>query len=437
MTECYQSSLEFPRVKRRKIEVNFEGGEVTSDGGMLLLRSVDRQIGLTKALDRAIEDPRVQGRCEHSQLSLLRQRIYAMAAGYEDLNDHGALSGDTVFQTATENDQPLSSAPTLCRLEQRADRATAVAMHEILVDQFINSFEESPKQLILDFDATDNPVHGDQVGKYFNGFYDGYCFLPLYVFCDHKLLVSYLRPASCGAAHHAGAILALLVKRLRQAWPKIRIIFRGDSGFCKPMILAWCDRNNVDYVVGIAKNSRLLSLSESTRSAAETFFELTGEKQRLFNEFHYSARSWKRRKRRIVIKAEHGVQGANPRFVVTSLQQSARHIYTKMYCARGDMENRIKEQQLLFSGRTSCHEWWPNQFRLLLSGYAYTLVERLRSLALRDTSLAKAQVNTIRLKLFKIGGVVLRNTRRVKIMLSSAYPHQSLFVHAATILDSS
>ena len=437
MTECYQSSLELPRVKRRKVEVNFEGGEVTSDGGIMLLRSVDLRIGLTKALDRAIEDPRVRGRCEHSQLSLLRQRIYAMAAGYEDLNDHGALSGDTVFQTAIGADRVLSSAPTLCRLEQRADRATAVAMHEVLVDQFIRSFTTVPKQLILDFDATDNPIHGDQVGKYFNGFYDGYCFLPLYVFCDHQLLVSYLRPASCGAAHHAGAVLALLVKRLRQAWPQVRIIFRGDSGYCKPMILAWCDRNNVDYVVGIAKNSRLISLSESTRVAAETFFELTREKQRLFSEFYYSAGSWKRRKRRVVVKAEHNVQGANPRFVVTSLQQSARYIYTKIYCARGDMENRIKEQQLLFSGRTSCHEWWPNQFRLLLSGYAYTLVERLRTLALNNTSLAKAQVNTIRLKLFKIGGVVLRNTRRVKIMLSSAYPHQALFVHAATEINTS
>ena len=181
------------------------------------MRSVDRTISLTQALDRAIEDPRVQGRCEHRQLELLRQRIYAMAAGYEDLNDHGALSGDTAFQTAIESGRVLASAPTLCRLEQRADRATAVGMHEVLVNQFINSFAKAPKQLILDFDAADNPVYGDQIGKYFNGFYNGYCFLPLYVFCDHQLLVSYLRPASCGAAHHAGAVLSLLVKRLRQA----------------------------------------------------------------------------------------------------------------------------------------------------------------------------------------------------------------------------
>jgi hypothetical protein len=331
----------------------------------------------------------------------------------------------------------LSSAPTLCRLEQRANRSTAIAMHEVLVDQFISSFTETPKQLILDFDATDNPIHGDQVGKYFNGFYDGYCFLPLYVFCGHQLLVSYLRPASHGAAHHAGAILALLVKRLRQTWPKVNIVFRGDSGFCKPMILAWCDRNKVDYVVGIAQNSRLLTLSESTRSTAQSLYEINATKQRRFGEFRYAARSWKRGERRIVVKAEHSAQGPNPRFVVTSLSQNPEYLYTKVYCARGDMENRIKEQQLLFSGRTSCHEWWSNQFRLLLSGFAYTLVERLRALALQGTELAKAQVNTIRLRLFKIGGVVLRNTRRVKIMLSSAYPHKALFAHAATVLNTS
>ena len=230
---------------------------------------------------------------------------------------------------------------------------------------------------------------------------------------------------------------ALLVKRLRQAWPKVKIVLRGDSGFCKPMILAWCDRNQVDYVVGIAKNSRLLTLSEGTRSTAQSLYKVTGKKQRWFSELRYAARSWKRRKRRVVVKAEHSAQGPNPRFVVTSLPQGPDYIYSKMYCARGDMENRIKEQQLLFSGRTSCHKWWPNQFRLLLSGCAYTLVERLRSLALQGTELAKAQVNTIRLKLFKIGGVVIRNTRRVKLMLSSAYPYKALFVHAATTLNSS
>lgn len=428
--------MEFSRVKRRKVEVNFDGGEVTSDGGAVLIREVDRKIGLTKALDKVIKDPRQRGKCEHSQLSMLRQRVYGLACGYEDLNDHDSLRHDTAFQTAVECERALSSSPTLCRLEQRADRETVVNMHRVLVEQFIQSFEKAPKELVLDFDATDNPIHGDQVGKHFNAYYDSYCFLPLYVFCGHQLLVSYLRPASRGGAHHASAVLALLVRRLRQEWPKVKIIFRGDSGFCNPLILGWCDRNRVDYVVGIAKNKRLMSQAEGTRTMAEGLFELTGKKQRLFSEFRYAAGSW-RCERRVVVKAEHCAQGANPRFVVTSLTQSAKHIYTKTYCIRGDMENRIKEQQLLFSGRTSCHEWWSNQFRLLLSGLAYTLVERIRHFALDGTELANAQVNTIRLKLLKVGGVVVKNSRKVKIMLSSAFACKALFNQVANALNSS
>lgn len=435
MTKCYQTHMKFPRVKRRQVEVNFEGGEVTSDGGAVLLRQTDRAIGLTKAIDRVLDDSRVTGRCEHSQLSMLRQRIYALAAGYEDLNDHDSLRRDTAFQTAVECDHPLSSAPTLCRLEGRADQSAAFNLHQVLLEQFINSFDKPPKRLVLDFDATDDPVHGDQVGKHFNRYYDSYCFLPLYVFCGQQLLVSYLRPAWHGAAHHAGAILALLVKRLRQAWPRVKIVFRGDAGFCKPLILDWCDRHRVDYVVGIGKNARLLDQSQGTRTTAEQLYRLEGKKQRWFSEFLYAAGSW-HQERRVVVKAEHNAQGANPRFVVTSLECSAKYLYTKVYCARGDMENRIKEQQLLFSDRTSCHHWWPNRFRLLLSGFAYTLVERLRHLALEGTQLAQAQVNTIRLKLLKIGGVVIRNTRRVKILLSSAYPYQALFARAAQALDS-
>jgi hypothetical protein len=436
VTECYQRSLEFPRVKRRRIEVNFDGGDITSDGGVVLLREIDRRLGLTKALDRAIDDARVQGRCEHKQLNLLRQRIYGLASGYEDLNDHEFLRYDPALQTAVDADKALGSAPTLCRLEARASRETAVRIHEVLVEQFIASFDKPPRKLILDFDATDNPIHGDQVGKYFHRFYDHYCFLPLYVFCGHQLLVSYLRPASVGAAHNSGAILALLVKRLRQEWPRVQIVFRGDAGFCNPLILSWCDRHKVDYVVGIAQNSRLLAASEGTRGSAQALYELNGRKQQLFSEFRYAARSWSR-ERRVIVKAEHNAKGANPRFVVTSLQQRAEYIYRKAYCARGDMENRIKEQQLLFSGRTSCHQWWSNQFRLLLAGLAYTLVERMRHLALARTSFAKAQVDTIRLKLLKIGGVVLRNTRRVRLMLSSAYPYKAVFVEAATTLNTS
>lgn len=426
--------MDFPRVKRRKVEVNFEGGEITSDGGTLLLRQIDRQIGLTKALDAVLIDPRMQAKCDRSQLSMLRQRTYGMAVGYEDLIDHDSLRTDTAFQTAVESDRELSSSPALCRMENRMDRAAAVKMHEVLVDQFIDSFTQPPKELVLDFDATDNPLYGDQDGKYLNRYYDCYCFTPLYVFCNHQLLVSYLRPASRGGDYHAGAVLALLVKRLCTAWPKVKIILRGDSGFCRAAVLDWCDRNRVDYVVGIAKNSRLIRESESTRYSAQVLYKLEGKKQRLFSEFRYAAGS-RRREHRVVVKAEHNAQEANPRFVVPSLAHSAKYIYTKVYCARGDMENRIKEQQLLFSGRTSCQVWWPNQFRFLLSGFAYTLVKRLRHLALQGTEFAKAKIDTIRLKLLKIGGVVLRNTRRIRLMLSSAYPHQDLFARIVNVLN--
>ena len=436
MPECYQTSMSFPRVHRRKVEVDFSGGEVTSDGGAVLLRQVDRKIGLTAAMDVVLVDPRVQGRCEHSQLEMLRQRLYGLAAGYEDLNDHDSLRHDTAFQTSVACDSALSSSPTLCRLEQRADRETAIKLHGVLIEQFIASFSKAPKRLVLDFDATDNPIHGEQVGKYFNNYYGNHCFLPLYVFCEHQLLTAYLHSSEYGAAHHAGAILRLLVKRLRQAWPRVKIVFRGDAAYSKPLILNWCDRQGVDYVVGIAQNPRLLKAAESARTLAATRYEHKQEKQRVFDEVQYAARSWPHQ-RRIVIKAEHSALGTNPRFVVTNLKQSAKHIYTKVYCARGDMENRIKEQMNLFSGRTSCHDWWPNQFRLLLSGFAYTLVERLRYLALQGTQLATAQVDTIRLKLIKIGGVVIRNTRRVRIMLSSAYPYQALFMKIANTLNTS
>jgi len=324
-------------------------------------------------------------------------------------------------------DTALSSPSTLCRFENRMGRAEAVAIHKVIVDQFIASFTEAPAELVLDFDATDDPVHGQQEGRFFHGYYDHYCFLPLYVFCGEQLLVSYLRPSKIDGAKHAWAILALLVKRLRQAWPQVKIIFRGDSGFCRWRMLAWCDRHGVDYIVGLAKNSRLNSLAAEIQAKAERDYESSKTKQRLFQELNYAAATWDR-PRRIIAKAEHSGRGANPRYVVTSLPGESQALYDDLYCARGEMENRIKEQQLgLFADRTSCHHWWPNQFRLLLSSLAYVLLERLRNLGLKGTELARSQVATIRLKLLKIGAAVIRNTRRVKLMLSSSYPYQEIF----------
>jgi hypothetical protein len=427
MAKCTTTTDLFPACKSRKVEVDFNGGDITSDAGALLLRQVDRKIGLTRDLNKVLHDPRRKGSCEHTQLAMLRQRIYGLILGYEDLNDHDTLRDDLALQTAIECDKALASSPTLCRLENRADRETAKEISKLIVEKFIASFKEAPTRLVLDFDATDDPVHGQQHDRFFHGYYDHYCFLPLYVFCDSQLLGAYLRPSNIDGARHAWAILSLLVKRLRKEWPTVEIILRADSGFCRWRMLRWCDNNRVGYIVGLAKNKRINAIAADLMAEAEAQYEATAEKQRLFSETMYAAKSWDR-ERRIIMKAEYGRQGSNPRYVVTNLPGDPQKLYDRDYCARGDMENRIKEQQLdMFSDRTSCHNWWPNQLRLLLSSLAYILVETIRRLALKGTELAKAQCGTIRLKLLKIGAVVTRNTRRVRMHLASACPYRPLF----------
>jgi len=427
MTNCTPAQIEFPPLKRRKIEAQFSGGAITSDGGVLLLRSVDQQLRLTERIAKHIPDYRDPSKIQHSLVDLLRQRVYGLACGYEDLNDHGALRNDIALQTAVEQDRTLSSPSTLCRFEQQADRGLMWRVHEELLTQFIASYETAPKSLILDFDATDDPVHGEQDGRFFHGYYRHYCFLPLYVFCGHHCLVSYLRPSNIDGAKHSWAILALLVRRLRQAWPDVDITFRGDGGFCRHKMLSWCERHRVHYIVGLAKNKRLTRLSHPWLEQARQQFQSEQQKQRLFTDFDYKAGTWKRR-RRVILKAEHMSQGSNPRYVVTNLDGDAQSLYEQVYCARGEMENRIKEQQLdLFADRTSCSLWWPNQFRLLLSTLAYTLIHAIRRIALKNTELATATCATIRLKLFKIGAVIIRNTRRIRLLFSSQYPFQSLF----------
>ena len=435
-TVCNPELFQFPAVKKRPVSASFTGGDVTSDGGIMLLRQTDRRLGLTKALAKVLPDPRDPERIEHPLLSLVRQRIYGLAQGYEDLNDHDTLRHDLAWQTAVERDQPLASSPTLCRLENRADRPVAWAVHQVIVDQFIAAFAQPPAKLILDFDATDDRVHGQQEGRFFHGYYGDYCFLPLYVFCGEQLLVSYLRPANRDAARHAWAVLKLLVARLRAAWPKVKIIFRGDSGFCRWRLLRWCEVQEVGYLVGLAQNPRVLGLATNFRAQAQRDFQSQQQKQRRFGEVKYAAATWDK-ERRVLVKAEHTDQGSNPRFVVTNLEGEAQKLYDEVYCARGEMENRIKEQQLgLFADRTSCHGWWANQFRLLLSSCAYVLLERMRALALAGTELARAQVSTIRLKLLKIGAVVLRNTRTVRLLLSSSYPYQAIFRQVVAALGS-
>jgi hypothetical protein len=427
--------MRFGRVCRRKVEADFSGGEITSDGGVLLLRQTDRRIGLTRAMTGALGDSRRRASCDHALATLLRQRVYALALGYADVNDHDHLRHDGALQTACSQVSTLASSSTVGRLERRGDRQAAWALHRVLVEQFITSFAAAPEELILDFDATDDPVHGKQEGRFFHGYYDHYCFLPLYVTCGDQLLVSYLRQSNIDGAKHAWAILSLLVKRLRQAWPQVRITFRGDSGFCRWRMLRWCEDHDVGYIIGLAKNERLLEKAGALMRVAKERFEKDAQHQRNFGQVAYAASTWDRL-RQVIIKAEHSAKGANPRFLVTNLEGVPQDLYEKLYCARGDMENKIKQQFQLFSDRTSCHAWWANQFRLLLSSCAYVLVDALRRLGLKSTALAKAEVNTMRLQLFKIGAAIVRNTRRVRFLLSSSYPRQMPFATVAAHLDS-
>jgi hypothetical protein len=435
MTDCNTTPLLFSSLARKNLLADFNGGDLTSDGGLPLLREVDRRIGLLDAINAALLDPRCPWLTVHDQRTLLAQRLFALAAGYEDLNDHQTLRNDTLLQMLTDRPlkagqkegDPLSSPPTLCRLENRVTRGDLLRLAAVLVEQFVASHPTPPDRLVLDFDATNDPVHGEQEGRFFHGYYDQYCFLPLYVTCGQQLLVAYLRPANIDGAKHSRAVLKLLVTRFRQVWPNVKIIFRADSGFCRWRLLRWADRHGVDYIIGLAKNVRLKRLARRSMITARWQHRRTGQKQRLFEEFSYAAETWDR-PRRLIAKAEHTDGGENPRFVVTSLLGDPQALYDELYCQRGDAENRIKEQQLgLFADRTSCHDFLANQFRVLLSAAAYVLVETLRRVGLAGTELACAQVSTIRLKLLKIGGRIVRSVRRIVMHLASGFPLRETF----------
>jgi len=409
---------------------------MTSDGGVMLLSEVDRKIGLMQAASRCITDPRSPLLIKHGVRDMLRQRVYGLALGWEDLSDHGALRQDVAMQTAVGVDRQVASAPTLCRLEKWADRASAWRLHAVLVDQFIASFKTTPEELVLDFDATDNPLHGQQEGRFFHGYYDCYCYLPLYVFCGQQLLCAYLRPSRIDGARHAGAILKLLVARLRQKWPQVRIVLRGDSGFCRQRILNWCERAGVHYIMGLARNPRLQGITEFLELALKDAFEASGLKQCEVGEFTYAAQSWAH-ERRVITRLEYGEQGNNPRYVVTNLTGDAQALYDDLYCQRGEAENQIKEAQVgLFATRTSCQHFQGNQLRVLLAALGYCLIERLRALALQGTALATAQVDTLRIKLLKVAAVVTRNTRRIRLYLASNWPSADIFAHAMSQLRS-
>jgi hypothetical protein len=415
--------LTFSPLVRRQIEADFSGGHITSDAGLLLLREVDKQHRLTRRLASVLQDPRTPEMVRHRLDTMVRQRVFGVAAGYEDLNDHEALRFDQALQTAVGQDNDLAGKSTLCRMEQRADRQAMVKAHELLWHHFIEQHDEPPKEIVLDFDGTDIPVHGDQPGKFFNGYYDHHCYFPLYVFCGRHLLVSYLRTSNRSDSRHSWAILALLVRFIRQYWPDTRIVFRGDSGFYRPRILSWCDRNNVDYIVGISKNSRLLKEVDVPMMLVRKAHRQLDEKVAQTFRFQYQAKSWKY-PRWVVARLEEGELGSNPRFIISSRYDDGFKLYYEQYCARGDMENRIKDQQLsLFADRTSSTHWWTNQWRLILSGFAYTLFERLRSY-LKKTPFERMSASSLRLKLIKVGAVIIRNTRRIRVLMSDSYPYK-------------
>lgn len=434
MSDCTGQQMMFGRVGRREIEADFSGGAISSDGGVMLVRQIDRKIGLSRAVAAVLSDPRDSERITHPLRDLIAQRLYGLCCGYEDLNDHDVLRHDPLMQTAVGRDDDLASSPTFSRLETRATRADVMALNRVLIEQFIASQPVVPQTLTLDIDASDVPLHGDQELSQFHGYYDHYCYLPLYVFCGQAMLCCVLRRSRIDGARQAAAVIRLIVTRLRQAWPQVKIIVRGDSGFCRQRLLRWCERKAVGYVVGVARNKCLHKKVAAWEAELESAFTASGIKQRAIHEFRYAADSWDI-ERRIVTRLEYGTQGTNPRFVVTNLDLPAADLYDTLYCQRGEAENRIKEAQLdLFGTRASCHKFLANWLRLMFAALAYTLMQRLREIALAGTELARATANTIRVRLLKIGAAILRNTRRVRIMLASHHPLRDVFLTAAQAL---
>ena len=449
MTECNQKVFSFASHFSRRVEASFTAGQVSTDGGALLLRQADGKIGLLKRVASCFTDRRSPLLVEHQLSEMLSQRIYGLALGYEDLNDHEQLRHDplmAVLSGRRKLEDPLAGKSTLNRLElpggsQRYHKIDYAAekIDALLCDLFIESHGEAPEQIVLDLDATDIPLHGHQPERFFHGYYDSYCYLPLYIFAGDQLLCARLRPSNVDGAAGALDEVKRIVAQLRARWPKVRIVLRGDSGFCREQLMAWCeaDENRVDFLFGLARNRRLQKIVGKQMHEARRLHAETGKPARVFTEFGYQTHTSWARARRVVAKAEYLDKGENPRFVVTSLgadEWAARELYEKFYCQRGEMENRIKEQMCLFAYRLSTEEMKGNQLRLYLSALAYTLVEALRRLALKGTEWAEAQVDTIRLKLFKIGALVRISARRVWLELSSTYPWKQIYARACDAL---
>ena len=443
MTECSQETFGFTAHFSRRVEAEFSAGQVTSDGGVLLLREVDRRINLLERLAGCFFDGRSPWLVKHQLPEMLAQRIYGITLGYEDLNDHEELRRDPLLGLVSGKrslEEELAGKSTLNRLELAGRTAryhkisySAEAMDRLLVDLYLESQSSPPEPIVLDLDATDIPLYGHQPERFFHGYYDSYCYLPLYIFVGDQLLCARLRPANRDAAAGSVQEVSRMVSQIRQRWPEVKIVLRADSGFCREELMAWCEVNHVDYVLGLARNKRLAKIIGAQMYEARTLHQSTGQAARVFTEFHYQTRKSWSCSRRVVAKAEYLDKGENPRFVVTSMtpeQWATRDLYEKLYCARGEMENRIKEQMCLFADRLSTDQMQGNQLRLYFSSMAYTLMEALRRLGLQGTDWAQAQVDTLRRKLLKIGGIVRLSVRRVRLQLSSAYPWKDIFAHA-------
>jgi hypothetical protein len=443
MTECSQETFAFTVPFSRRVEAGFTAGQVSSDGGSLLLREADRRISLLGRLAACFTDGRLALLVKHPLSEMLAQRIYGLALGYEDLNDHKQLRSDPLLALLSgkrELDEPLAGKSTLNRLELTGRSAryhkisySAEAVDRLLVDLFLESHTTPPAEIVLDLDATDIPLYGHQPERFFHGYYDSYCYLPLYIFASDQLLCARLRPANKDAAAGSVEEVERIVTQVRERWPETRIVLRADSGFCREELMAWCEANLVDYAFGLARNQRLAKIVGAQMHQARLLHQATGKAARVFAEFAYRThKSWSC-SRRVVAKAEYLDKGENPRFVVTSLtaeQWPAQELYEKFYCARGEMENRIKEQMCLFADRLSTDEMKGNRLRLYFSALAYTLMEALRRLGLQATEWAEAQVDTIRLKLLKIGALVRVSARRVMLQLSSTYPWKDQYAAA-------
>jgi DDE family transposase len=450
MTECNQTTFPFEAHFSRRVEARFDGSAMTTDGGALLLRAVDRKIRLLKRVVACFTDGRDAQRVEHALPELLAQRIYALALGYEDLNDHEELRHDPllgVLAGKRELEEPLAGKSTLNRLEltpagepesQRYHKITysAEAIDALLVEIFLEAHAQPPREIVLDLDVTDTPLHGEQEARFFHGYYGHYCYLPLYIFCGEHLLCARLRPSNQDASAGSVEEVESIVRQIRRRWPRVRIILRADSGFCREELMAWCENHEVHYVFGFARNPLLRRKIASPMRQAQQEHQRSGKAARVFAEFSYRTRKSWSCSRRVVAKAEYLEKGENPRFVVTSLDAStwpAQKLYEQLYCARGEMENRIKEQLSLFSDRLSTETMRANQLRLYFSSLAYVLVQALRRLALAGTAWASAQVETIRLRLLKIAAEVRLTARHIWVRYSRAYPWKSFFVavHAA------